>query len=118
MIREFDGNALYAALDAKRRAEGLSWPGAAAAIWDMAPTLSRARDERGLPNHPISPSTLQNLAARAGARAAHQSEDPRDATEMTLAMRITQWLGLPRSRLHLPGSLVILAGRIRPRSRQ
>ena len=37
MIREFDGNALYPALDAKRRAEGLSWAAAAAAIWDMAP---------------------------------------------------------------------------------
>jgi hypothetical protein len=39
MIREFDGNVLSAALDAKRAAEGLSWADAAAAIWDMAPAL-------------------------------------------------------------------------------
>ena len=61
VIREFDGKALYAALDAKRLAEGLSWPGAAAAIWGMAPVLNAARVARGLANHPISPATLQNL---------------------------------------------------------
>ena len=61
VIREFDGRALFAALDARRRAEGLSWPGAAAAIWNMAPALNATRDARGLANHPISPSTLQNL---------------------------------------------------------
>ena len=64
MILEFDGKALYAALDAKRQAQGLSWPGAAAAIWDMAPELNAARDGRGLANHPISPSTLHNLGQR------------------------------------------------------
>lgn len=61
LIRDFDGKALYAALDVKRRGEGLSWPGAARAIWDMAPTLNAARDARGLANHPISPTTLHNL---------------------------------------------------------
>jgi hypothetical protein len=61
VIREFDGKALYAALDAKRRAEGLSWPGAARAIWRLAPALNAARDARGLANHPISPATLHNL---------------------------------------------------------
>src|SRR5262249_3925190 len=64
LIREFDGAALYGALDAKRQAEGLSWAGAAAAIWNMAPALNAARDARGLANHPISPSTLQNLGKR------------------------------------------------------
>lgn len=61
VIREFDGKALFAALDAKRRAEELSWPGAARAIWDMAPALNAARAARGLANHPISPATLHNL---------------------------------------------------------
>jgi hypothetical protein len=61
VVREFDGRALYAALDVKRRDEGLSWPGAAAAIWGMAPALNAARAARGLANHPISPSTLRNL---------------------------------------------------------
>ena len=71
VIREFDGKALYAALDAKRRAEGLSWPGAAAAIWDMAPALNAAREARGLANHPISPSTLQNLGKRGDTSCQH-----------------------------------------------
>jgi hypothetical protein len=62
VIREFDADALYAALDAKRQALGLSWPGAAAWIWDMAPALNAARDARGLPNHPISPSTRRRAA--------------------------------------------------------
>jgi hypothetical protein len=42
-IREFDGKALYAAVDAKRQAEGLSWPRVATAIWEMAPALNRRR---------------------------------------------------------------------------
>jgi hypothetical protein len=71
VIREFDGNALYAALDAKRRAEELSWAGAAAAIWDMAPALNAARDARGLANHPISPSTLQNVGKRGNTSCQH-----------------------------------------------
>ncbi len=71
MIREFDARALYAALDAKRRAQGLSWPGAAAAIWDMAPALNAAREARGLPNHPISPSTLQSLGTRGNTSCQH-----------------------------------------------
>ena len=71
VIREFDGNALHAALDDKRRAEGLSWPGAAAAIWDMAWSLNAARDERGLANHPISPSTLRSLGKRGDTSCQH-----------------------------------------------
>lgn len=71
MIREFDAKALYDALDEQRRAQGLSWSGAAAAIWDMAPTLNAARDARGLPNHPISPSTLQSLGKRGNTSCQH-----------------------------------------------
>ncbi len=71
MIREFDAIALYGALDAKRRAEGLSWLGAAAAIWNMAPALNAAREARGLANHPISPSTLQNLGERGNTSCQH-----------------------------------------------
>ncbi len=71
VIREFDGEALYAALDAKRRAEGLSWPGAARAIWEMAPVLNGARAARGLANHPISPSTMQSLGKRGNTSCQH-----------------------------------------------
>jgi hypothetical protein len=71
VIGEFDGKALYSALDAKRQAEGLSWPGAAAAIWDMAPVLNAAREARGLANHPISSSTLQSLGKRGNTSCQH-----------------------------------------------
>jgi hypothetical protein len=70
-IREFNGAALYAALDAKRQAEGLSWSGAAAAIWDMASVLNAARDARGLANHPISPATLRSLGNRGDTSCQH-----------------------------------------------
>ncbi len=71
VIREFDGKALYAALDAKRQDEGLSWPGATTAIWDMARALNAARDARGLANHPMSPSTLQSLGRRGDTSCQH-----------------------------------------------
>jgi len=71
VIRQFDGRALYAALDAKRQAEGLSWPAAAGAIWDMAAVLNAARDARGVANHPISPSTLRSLGNRGNTSCQH-----------------------------------------------
>lgn len=71
VIAEFDGMALWAALDAKRQAEGLSWPGAAAAIWNLTPVLNAARVGRGLPDHPISPSTLANLGKRGDTTCQH-----------------------------------------------
>ncbi len=70
-IREFDGKALYAALDAKRRAGGFSWPAAVGAIWDMAPALNAARAARGVANHPINPSTIQNLGKRGNTSCQH-----------------------------------------------
>jgi hypothetical protein len=80
VIREFDGKALYAALDAKREAEALSWTGAAMAIWDMAPALNAARAARGLANHPISPSTLRNLGGSGNTSCQH-------------ALFLLRWLG-------------------------
>lgn len=71
VIREFDGTGLYAALDAKRQAQGLTWSAAAVAIWDMAPALNAARAARGLPNHPISSSTIQNLGKRGNTSCQH-----------------------------------------------
>ena len=71
VIREFDAKGLYDALEAKRQAEGLSWTDAAVAIWDMASALNAARDARGLANHPISPSTLQNLGKRGNTSCQH-----------------------------------------------
>jgi hypothetical protein len=70
-IRDFDGRALYASLDAKRQVEGLSWAGAAAAIWNISDVLNADRDARGRPNHPISPATLQGLAKRGDTSCQH-----------------------------------------------
>jgi hypothetical protein len=79
-IREFDGKALFAALDARRVAEDLGWTGVASAIWEMAPELNAARAARGLPNHPISPATLRRLAAEGDTSCQH-------------ALFILRWLG-------------------------
>jgi len=70
-LREFDGRALYAALDARREAEGLSWTAATAAISNLSPALDTARAARGLANHPISPSTLQSLGRRGDTSCQH-----------------------------------------------
>jgi hypothetical protein len=70
-IREFDALALFDALEDKRQAEGLSWQGAADAIWALSSELNRVRDARGLANHPISPSTLTNIAKRGNTSCQH-----------------------------------------------
>lgn len=71
MIREFDALGLFAALDAKRQAEALSWQGAADAIWELSSDLNRYRDARGLANHPISPSTLTGIPKRGNTSCQH-----------------------------------------------
>jgi hypothetical protein len=70
-IREFDALGLFGALDDKRQAEGLSWQGAADAIWALSSELNRFRDSRGLANHPISPSTLTSIAKRGNTSCQH-----------------------------------------------
>jgi hypothetical protein len=56
-IRPFDNAALYAALNEKRTALGLSWQRVAEQMWEQ----SAALNERRL-DHPISPSTLTNVS--------------------------------------------------------
>jgi hypothetical protein len=56
-IRPFDTAALYAALDAKRTAQGLSWKKVADQLWELSAELNGRRRD-----HPISPSTLTNMA--------------------------------------------------------
>ncbi len=60
-INDFDGKALFAALDGKRQAEHLTWTELANSIWDLATDLNAARNAHGMPNHPISVSTIKNL---------------------------------------------------------
>lgn len=79
-LREFDGRALYAALDAKRQAEGLSWTGATAAMSTLSHVLDAAREARGLANHPVSLSTLQYLGRRGDTSCQH-------------ALGFLRWLG-------------------------
>jgi hypothetical protein len=53
----FDVTALYAALDEKRTSLGLSWTGVAGQLWALSSELNDRRKD-----HPISPSTLTNMA--------------------------------------------------------
>ena len=55
----FDADALYAALDARRLAEGLSWTGVANQLWQLSAELNDVRRD-----HPIAPSTLTNVPKR------------------------------------------------------
>jgi hypothetical protein len=52
---DFDVAALYAALDEQREARGLSWQGVAREINNSV---------RGLPGHPLSPSTMAGMLKR------------------------------------------------------
>ena len=57
-IQPFDIGALYAALDDKRDRLGLSWQTVADQLWDLSSDLNNLRRD-----HPISPSTLKNMAS-------------------------------------------------------
>jgi hypothetical protein len=71
----FDTQAFFAAVDARRRDEQLSWPGLAAAIWDQSRVLNERRKD-----HPISPATIRHLAE--GVSCQH-------------ALFLLRWLGVP-----------------------
>jgi hypothetical protein len=84
-IRPFDASALYQALDARRRELELSWKGVADQIWDLSSELNNRRTD-----HPISPSTLTNMARK-----------PRTSCQHALFM--LRWIGrTPES--FLPGA--------------
>jgi hypothetical protein len=74
-LRPFDGAALYAALDARRAELGLSWKGVADQIWALSAELNARRGD-----HPISPSTLTNIAKRSNTSCQH-------------ALFMLRWLG-------------------------
>ena len=56
-FRTFDVAALYSALDAQRVELGLSWKQVADQLWNLSADLNDRRHD-----HPISPSTLTNMA--------------------------------------------------------
>jgi hypothetical protein len=74
-IRPFDAYALYRAVDSRRAELGLSWKGAAEQIWQLSSDLNDRRKD-----HPISPSTLTNMATK-----------PRTSCQHALFM--LRWLG-------------------------
>jgi hypothetical protein len=53
----FDTLAFFAAMDARRREEQLSWPALATVIWEQSRVLNERRKD-----HPISPATIRKLA--------------------------------------------------------
>lgn len=71
----FDVRALYAAVDAERTAQGLSWPALAEEIWSLSAGLNARRDD-----HPISPTTLRWSEDRRGVSCQH-------------ALFMLRWLG-------------------------
>jgi hypothetical protein len=74
-IRRFDVSALYSALDDKRTELGISWTKVADQLWELSPELNSRRND-----HPISPSTLTNMA-----------KSPRTSCQHALFM--LRWLG-------------------------
>ena len=75
--REFDTLAFFAAVDARRKSEQLSWSALSAAIWAQSRLLNDRRKD-----HPISPATIKNLAERREISCQH-------------ALFLLRWLGVP-----------------------
>lgn len=67
----FDGRALYAAMDEKRQADGLSWQGVAEAIWWLSAELHAERTGAKKPDHPIAVATIKNLDRRGNTTCQH-----------------------------------------------
>jgi len=62
----FDAQALARALEVKRLELGLTWTGAAHAIWELSHELNARRHD-----HPISASALRNVAVQDGTSCQH-----------------------------------------------
>src|ERR1700722_11376656 len=76
-LPEFDLQAFFEAVDARRRAQRLSWPALAIAIWEQSRVLNDRRND-----HPISPATIRKLAEGRGLSCQH-------------ALFVLRWLGVP-----------------------
>jgi hypothetical protein len=69
--------AFFAAVDARRRDEQLSWSALAIAIWEQSRVLNERRGD-----HPISPATISKLAEGRGLSCQH-------------SLFLLRWLGVP-----------------------
>lgn len=65
-ILDFDGHALFEAMNARRISEGLSWPQVADEIWKLSSGLNNRRHD-----HPISPSTITSMSKRGNTSCQH-----------------------------------------------
>jgi hypothetical protein len=79
-IAAFDGRRLWDAMDARRRAHGLSWAAVARQIWQLSWALNAQRQDA-----PVSPSTLARLGERPRISCQH-------------ALFVLRWLGEPPER--------------------
>lgn len=75
---DFDSRAFFAAVEAKRREQQLSWPALATAIWEQSRVLNERRKD-----HPISPATIRNFGERRGGLSCQH------------ALFLLRWLGVP-----------------------
>ena len=78
----FDVSAFFAAIEARRREQDLSWPSLAKAVWDQSRVLNERRND-----HPISPATLRKI----GQRKIGQRCD----ISCQHALFLLRWLGVP-----------------------
>lgn len=76
--RGFDIQALFDAVDERRRGEQLSWRQAAQAMWDQSAELNARRAA----DHPISPATISSMPRRGDVSCQH-------------ALFMLRWLGRP-----------------------
>ena len=74
---DFDVQAFFAAVDARRRERQLGWPALAVAIWEQSRALNERRND-----HPISPATIRKLAEGRGISCQH-------------ALFVLRWLEVP-----------------------
>jgi len=89
-IYDFDGLALFQALDEKRASRNLSWRQVATEIWELSSELNDRRRD-----HPISPSTITNMNKTGGTSCQH-------------ALFYLRWLGRsPESFLKVPAGHAI-----------
>lgn len=65
-MNDFDIAAFIEALDAQRCERALSWPGVARDLWEQSHVLNALRND-----HPISASTLTNMAKRGDTTCQH-----------------------------------------------
>jgi hypothetical protein len=73
----FDISAFFAAIDARRREQHLSWPSLAKAIWEQSRVLNEQRND-----HPISPATVRKIGQSGDASCQH-------------ALFLLRWLDVP-----------------------